>query len=80
MCAFLFFRSLLTLTFLFIADCAGSGWNVLIYACMSAVGRWESAWRGAERLSPEAFLDAGGNGHSLSNTLWYIATRPPVEN
>lgn len=58
------------------SDCAGSGWNVLIYACQSAVGDWKSAWRGAMKLDKEAFLDAGGNGHSLSNTLWYIATRP----
>jgi hypothetical protein len=59
-------------------DCAGSGWHVLIYSCMAAVGDWQGAWRGAESLDESAFLDAGGNGHSLSNTLWYVATRPPA--
>jgi hypothetical protein len=52
---------------------------VLIYSCMAAVGDWQGAWRGAESLDESAFLDAGGNGHSLSNTLWYVATRPPAD-
>jgi hypothetical protein len=30
-------------------------------------------------LSPDVFDSAGGNGHSLSNSLWYFATRPFVE-
>lgn len=62
------------------SDCAGSGWNVLIYACLGATGDWQAAWQGAMTLSEDAFLDAGGNGHSLSNTLWYIATRPEQGN
>ena len=43
---------------------------------MSSIGQWRQAWRGAESLNETAYLDAGGDGHSLSNTLWYIATRP----
>lgn len=58
-------------------DCKDSGWNVLIYATQAAVGDWHSAWKGVSKLPKTAFLDAGGNGHSLSNSLWYIATRPP---
>ena len=57
-------------------DCANSGWNVLIYATQAAVGDWRAAWKGVSTLPKTAFLDAGGNGHSLSNSLWYIATRP----
>ena len=68
------FLTSLTLHF-FLSDCAGSGWNVLIYTSMSTLGDWMGAWRGAESLDDSAFLDAGGNGHSLSNTLWYISTR-----
>jgi hypothetical protein len=60
-----------------LTGCKGSGWHVLIYSCMSSIGQWQEAWKGAEALNETAFTDAGGNGHSLSNTLWYIATRPP---
>jgi hypothetical protein len=40
------------------------------------VGNWEDAWNGVMQLPPAVFDTAGGNGHSLSNTLWYIGTRP----
>ena len=30
----------------------------------------------AESLQSDAYLSAGGNGHSLTNTIWYYATRP----
>ena len=49
---------------------------MLIYATQAAVGDWRGAWKGTEKLPETAFTDAGGNGHSLSNSLWYIATRP----
>lgn len=49
---------------------------MLIYSCMAQAGDWKAAWRGTVALNETAFLDAGGNGHSLTNTLWYIATRP----
>ena len=62
---------------LFFADCKDSGWQVLIYATQAAIGDWRAAWKGVSKLPEAAFLDAGGNGHSLSNSLWYIATRPP---
>ena len=59
-----------------LSACKGSGWAVLVYSCMGAIGLWKDAWEGAAALDPQAFEDAGGNGHSLTNTLWYIATRP----
>jgi hypothetical protein len=31
-------------------------------------------------LPDESFTNAGGDGHSRTNTLWYVATRPAVEN
>jgi hypothetical protein len=56
--------------------CVQSGWAVLVYCSQAAVGHWRAAWAGVAALPEEAFLDAGGNGHSLTNSLWYIATRP----
>ena len=43
---------------------------------MATIGKWEEAKRGLLSLNASVFLNAGGNGHSLSNSLWYVATRP----
>jgi hypothetical protein len=33
-----------------------------------------------KELPDDSFENAGGNGHSRSNTIWYIATRPDIDN
>ncbi len=45
---------------------------------MATIGRWEEAWEGMKAVSEEVFDHAGANGHSRTNTLWYIATRKGV--
>jgi endo-1,3(4)-beta-glucanase len=60
------------------AVCAVEGWSILVSACYATVGEWQLAAQQVQALPPDAFLGAGGNGHSLSNTLWYIGTRPDV--
>ncbi|GAX24778.1 hypothetical protein FisN_4Hu336 [Fistulifera solaris] len=61
-------------------DCTESGWKILQIAALASVGYREKAAEQAVGLTPKVFEDPGGNGHSLSNTLWYIATRPMVAN
>lgn len=58
------------------AGCVNDGWSILIHICQATAGDWFKAWENVERLPDEVYLTAGGNGHSKSNTLWYIATRP----
>ena len=59
--------------------CAEGGWSVVELASMATVGHAQKAFERAQAtLSSQTFDSAGGNGHSMSNTLWYIATRPPV--
>lgn len=58
------------------STCTEEGWNVLQYAVLAEVGHPEAAKDMALKISPEVFDSAGGNGHSLTNTLWYISTRP----
>lgn len=58
--------------------CESDGWSVLVYAMQATIGDWQAAWKKVMQLDPSVFEAAGGNGHSLSNTLWYIATRPDV--
>lgn len=56
--------------------CVKEGWSIVVYTSMATAGQWKEAWKKTLELPPIAFESAGGNGHSLTNTLWYIATRP----
>lgn len=58
--------------------CPIQGWSVLVYSCMAVVGQWREAWAGINSLHSSIYEEAGGNGHSKVNSLWYIATRPEV--
>jgi len=61
-------------------DCTESGWSILQLSILATVGYPSEAAQKMKELPDQAFLNAGGNGHSRSNTLWYIATRPEIEN
>lgn len=56
-------------------NCELQGWSILVLACMAVAGKMEEAKAGALSLSDDVYETAGGNGHSKSNTLWYISTR-----
>ncbi len=58
--------------------CTREGWSIVIFTSMAVTGNWREAWDGVNSLDPAIFESAGGNGHSVTNTLWFIATRPPV--
>lgn len=60
-------------------DCIVNGWSILQLATLATVGHIDLAIERAQQLPASAFESAGGNGHSLSNTIWYFATRPDVE-
>lgn len=56
--------------------CEREGWSVLLYAVLAELGHQELALDKALALPDDVFDSAGGSGHSLTNTLWYIASRP----
>eukprot|EP01038_Epipyxis_sp_PR26KG_P009986 gene9986-13436_t len=58
--------------------CEADGWSILVYTCMATIGQWQQAWELTNRLNASVYEQAGGNGHSRTNTLWYIATRPEI--
>jgi len=60
--------------------CYDSGWAIVQLASLATVGYAAEAAEKVEKIDGKVFLDAGGNGHSRSNTIWYVATRPSVEN
>lgn len=59
--------------------CAESGWSILQLAMLARVGHQQLAAKLSQELPAEVFGSAGGNGHSLTNTLWFFATRETVE-
>ncbi len=63
---------------IFQLDCIQQGWSIVIYTSLAEIGDWHTAWEGVKALDPSVYESAGGNGHSVSNTLWYIATRPEL--
>jgi endo-1,3(4)-beta-glucanase len=60
-------------------DCITQGWSVLQLATLATVGHADLAVEKAKELPDKVFESAGGNGHSMTNTLWYYATRPKAE-
>ena len=61
------------------STCTAQGWSILQFAILAACGHRELAAKRVIDLPKNVFESSGGNGHSLSNTLWYISTRPDVE-
>jgi hypothetical protein len=59
-------------------QCTESGWAILQLAILATVGYAEHAADRVKELLPDSYENAGGNGQSKSNTIWYIATRPFV--
>lgn len=46
---------------------------------LAELGHPDKAIKYAEALPKSAYTSAGGNGHSLTNTIWYYATRPETK-
>ena len=49
---------------------------MLVYAAQAEIGQWREAWKNLNKLHLSVYTEAGGNGHSKSNSLWYVSTRP----
>ena len=60
--------------------CVDQGWSVLMAAVLASIGHRDKALKHLLAIPASAFLSAGGNGHSLSNSIWYVSTRPDVED
>jgi endoglucanase Acf2 len=56
--------------------CEADGWSILVLLSAATAGHLQMAWDGINALPEAVFDTAGGNGHSRSNCLWWIATRP----
>jgi hypothetical protein len=61
------------------AGCVASGWSVQVLAILATVGHKDLAVEETQKLPPSVFETPGGNGHSQTNTIWYISTRPEID-
>ena len=59
--------------------CQDQGWSVLLHAVQATIGDVKNAMSEIDQLPESVFTSAGGNGHSRTNTIWYISTRPEVK-
>jgi hypothetical protein len=60
------------------SGCTSEGWSILQLAILATIGNIDMAMENAKKIPASAFNSAGGNGHSMTNTLHYLATRPEV--
>jgi len=58
--------------------CEDNGWTIIECGLYATVGYPKEALEQAQQIPEKVYLSDGGNGHSLTNTLWYISTRAQV--
>ena len=58
--------------------CVDNGWSILQAGLLATSGERQLALKQALEIPSFVFNSEGGVGNSLSNTLWYIATRRPI--
>lgn len=58
--------------------CIDNGWSIIQAGLCATTGHREEALEQAMAVPTKVFASDGGVGNSLTNTIWYIATRPEV--
>jgi hypothetical protein len=57
--------------------CVTNGWTIIQCGLMATGGYREEALEQALQIPDRIFASQGGDGSSLTNTIWYISTRMP---
>jgi len=60
--------------------CTDNGWSIPQAGLAATIGNKDEAVKQALEVPEEIFAHEGAVGNSLTNTLWYIATRKPFDN
>lgn len=60
--------------------CVDNGWSVLRAGLLATTGKRQEALEQVMEIPNKVYSTDGGLGNSLSNTLWYVATRPDVSS
>jgi endo-1,3(4)-beta-glucanase len=59
--------------------CVENGWSVLLCGLKATIGDREGALKDVLDIPVKVFKSDGGNGHTRSNLIWYVSTRPDVD-
>jgi hypothetical protein len=59
--------------------CVDGGWTIMQYGLLATAGQRKTALEQVLLIPEDVFESQGGLGNSLTNTIWYISTRKPVE-
>jgi endo-1,3(4)-beta-glucanase len=60
--------------------CVENGWSILQAGLLATAGDTKGALQEAMAIPDFVFETQGGMGNSLTNTIWYVATRKPFES
>ena len=55
--------------------CEDNGWSIVQAGLLAETGEIDDALELAQEVPSKVYLSDGACGHSLTNTLWFIATR-----
>jgi len=58
--------------------CEDNGWSIVQTGLLAETGEIEDALEMASEIPKDIYYSDGGCGNSLSNTLWFVATRKKI--
>ena len=59
--------------------CTSQGWSILELSLLATAGKREKALEAVSMIPKDVFVSQGGCGNSLTNTIWFMSTRKPVD-
>jgi endo-1,3(4)-beta-glucanase len=59
--------------------CVDNGWSIMQCGLLATAGNRKEALEQAMLIPSKVYTTDGGVGNSLTNTIWYISTRKPVD-
>jgi endo-1,3(4)-beta-glucanase len=59
--------------------CVDNGWSIIQCGLLATAGNRKEALEQALLIPSKVYTTDGGVGNSLTNTIWYISTRKPVD-
>ena len=59
--------------------CVKNGWSVMLCGLKATIGDRDGAVKDVLDIPVQVFKSEGGDGHTRSNLLWYVSTRPDVD-
>jgi endo-1,3(4)-beta-glucanase len=59
--------------------CTNQGWSILELSLLATAGKPDEALKAVSMIPKDVFASQGACGNSLTNTIWFMSTRKPVD-